>query len=194
MKKGILAALMLLIAATGAAQTLDEIYTTFRDKPGVEFTTLSGKFIMEQMKAQRMQEMQEQWADTTSLDSAQQAEMQQEMEEKFKREIEESFNKDSDDEKLAKLKMLDSIVVLNFEDCDKSLIEQFEKMTANLKALGYDVLVDTSEDGDRTSILYRMDDECMTELLVRHIEADEAQLVRLTGHFNKDDWNKIIMN
>ena len=176
MKKGILAALML------------------RDKPGVEFTTLSGKFIMEQMKAQRMQEMQEQWADTTSLDSAQQAEMQQEMEEKFKREIEESFNKDSGDEKLAKLKMLDSIVVLNFEDCDKSLIEQFEKMTANLKALGYDVLVDTSEDGDRTSILYRMDDECMTELLVRHIEADEAQLVRLTGHFNKDDWNKIIMN
>lgn len=161
MKKSILAALMLLVAATGAAQTLDEIYTAFRDKPGVEYTAISSKFIMDQMKAQ-MKDV-------------------------------ESFGKDGD-EKIAALKKLDSIIVLNLDGCEKSLIGKFEEMTANLKALGYEVLVNTSEDGERTTILCRMDDEGMTELLVRNIEDDEAQLVRLTGRFKKEDWNKIVGN
>ena len=80
MKKGILAALMLLAAATGAAQTLDDIYDAFHDKPGVEIMELSSKQLLEQVKAQVRAQVQAQLADSTSLDSAQKEALRKAME------------------------------------------------------------------------------------------------------------------
>ncbi|MBP3227175.1 MAG: DUF4252 domain-containing protein [Bacteroidaceae bacterium] len=193
----LLAAAVLLLAAQGAAQTLTEIYDAFRGKPGVELVEISGRFLLDQLKAQLREQVQAQLADTTSLDSAGQAELRRQLEEEYAREIDEAFSDTATggDEQLRVLRNIDSLVVMNLEapDCSAELLAEFEAKTANLKSLGYEVLVNSNEGGEKSQVLMRTDDEgTVTELLVRHIEQGEAQLVLLVGRFKDDDWSKVI--
>lgn len=188
MKKGILAALMLLAAATGAAQTLDDIYDAFRDKPGVEIMELSSKQLLEQVKAQVRAQVQAQLADSTSLDSAQKEALRKAMEADIEQQMEKAGGK-----QLQALKRMESLTILSLKGEEAAaLMPEFKERTAHLTDLGYETLVKKTTSDGRMHVLTRTTEDAMIELLVCSIENGEAGLVRIKGHIQPEEWKKMV--
>ena len=88
-------------------------------------------------------------------------------------------------------KGVSGIEVYDFDECDKSVISNFNSAIENLKDSSYETLISTKEDGERTKVLVKIKDDYITELVV--IEGGhDPTLVRIKGKIRPDDMNSVI--
>lgn len=87
--------------------------------------------------------------------------------------------------KSAQADQIDAIQVLNFEDCDQQLIDEFSKEIKKYKFKKYETLIKVDEEGEYTHILVSPKGDSLGEMIVIHIEEDEASLVQLKGNLKE---------
>ena len=89
------------------------------------------------------------------------------------------------------LKKVSSVRVLNIEN-DNALQQSFCDRVASLKKQGYETMVNSNEENEKTQILFKTKEEIITEMVVIHIELTECALVQINGEFKPSDTQTIL--
>lgn len=84
------------------------------------------------------------------------------------------------------VKKIDHIRILNIED-QPDLCQKFCEKTANLKKKGYETMVNSNEDDEKTLILVKTKGETISEMVIINIEPKECQLIQMRGKFSSKD-------
>lgn len=84
------------------------------------------------------------------------------------------------------VKKIDHIRILNIED-QPDLCQKFSEKTANLKKKGYETMVNSNEDDEKTLILVKTKGETISEMVIINIEPTECQLIQMRGKFSSKD-------
>lgn len=83
---------------------------------------------------------------------------------------------------LFKESTVNSIVVMNAEECSDKVIKKLDKTIRNIKLKdGYATLVKTSEDDEYVHIINKVENGKISELVVLNIDGDEVNVVWLKG-------------
>ena len=90
-------------------------------------------------------------------------------------------------------KGVSGVEVYSFDECSKSVKENFNAAIKNLKDDSYETLVSTSENGERTKVLVKIKDDFINELVVV-TGGESPALVRITGKIKPDDVKSVIEN
>jgi hypothetical protein len=83
------------------------------------------------------------------------------------------------------------VEVLSFEECDASVTQRLETAIASLKDDAYETMISANEDGQRTKILVKIENESIKELIVL-TTGKEAALVRIRGNIKPSDIENVI--
>lgn len=86
---------------------------------------------------------------------------------------------------------VDGVEVLEFSSCDNEVKAQFKETVRSLKDPLFDTLVNTSENGNRTKVMVRIEDNMIRELIVLTSGNNDA-LVRIKGKIKKSDIEKLV--
>ena len=84
------------------------------------------------------------------------------------------------------VKKIDHIRILNIED-QPDLCQKFSEKTANLKKKGYETMVNSNEDDEKTLILVKTKGETISEMVIINIEPTECSLIQMRGKFSSKD-------
>ena len=84
------------------------------------------------------------------------------------------------------LKGIDSIKVLDMDDCSDDAKQRFTQKAKKLKFNDYETLVRSNEDGESTKVLVKIKDESIRELVVITTGKD-CCLVKIKGKFKQSD-------
>lgn len=90
------------------------------------------------------------------------------------------------------LKNIDSIKVLDMEDCSKAVKQQFFKDVARLKTVGYEELMTAKEADEQTVILVKRSKTRIKELVIVDSDDDDASLIQILGNIKNSEIQKII--
>lgn len=90
------------------------------------------------------------------------------------------------------LKNIDSIKVLDMEDCSKAVKQQFFKDVARLKTVGYEELMTAKEAKEQTVILTKRNKAGIKELVIVDSGDDNAALIQILGNIKNSEIQKII--
>ena len=90
------------------------------------------------------------------------------------------------------LKHIDSIKVLDMEDCSKAVKQQFFKDVTQLKTTGYEELVTAKETDEQTVIMVKRNETGIKELVIVDSGAEDAALIQIMGHIKDSEIQKII--
>ena len=90
------------------------------------------------------------------------------------------------------LKHIDSIKVLDMEDCSKAVKQQFFKDVARLKTIGYEELMTAKEADEQTVILAKRSKTGIKELVIVDSGDDDAALIQILGNIKNSEIQKII--
>ena len=88
------------------------------------------------------------------------------------------------------IKKIDHIRILSIEN-QPSLCQEFSEKAANLKKKGYETMVNSNEDNEKTLILVKTKGESISEMVIVDIEPSECTLVQLRGNFSPNDINAL---
>lgn len=84
------------------------------------------------------------------------------------------------------IKKIDHIRILNIENND-ALCKEFKARAANLNKKGYETMVNSNEDNEKTLILVKTKGETISEMVILSLEPSECSLVQLKGKFSSND-------
>ena len=87
------------------------------------------------------------------------------------------------------LKHIDSIKVLDMEDCSNAVKQQFLKDANQLKTAGYEVLMTAKE---QTVILTKRNKTGIKELVIVDSGDDDAALIQIMGNIKDSEIQKIV--
>lgn len=90
------------------------------------------------------------------------------------------------------LKHIDSIKVLDMEDCSKAVKQQFFKDVARLKTVGYEELMTAKEADEQTVIMVKRSKTGIKELVIVDSGDDDAALIQIMGNINDSEIQKIV--
>lgn len=90
------------------------------------------------------------------------------------------------------LKHIDSIKVLDMEDCSKAVKQQFFKDVARLKTVGYEELMTAKEADEQTVIMVKRSKTRIKELVIVDSGDDDAALIQILGNIKNSEIQKII--
>lgn len=89
------------------------------------------------------------------------------------------------------VKKIDHIRILNIED-DTALCKSFAEKAMSLSKKGYETMVNSSEDNEKTLILVKTKGEAITEMVILNIEPAECNLIQMKGKFKSSDVEKMV--
>lgn len=90
------------------------------------------------------------------------------------------------------LKHIDSIKVLDMEDCSNAVKQQFFKDVTQLKTAGYEVLMTAKEAKEQTVIMVKRSKTGIKELVIVDSGDDDAALIQIMGNIKDSEIQKII--
>ena len=90
------------------------------------------------------------------------------------------------------LKHIDSIKVLDMEDCSKAVKQQFFKDVTQLKTAGYEELMTAKEADEQTVIMVKRSKTGIKELVIIDSDDDDAALIQILGNIKNSEIQKII--
>lgn len=90
------------------------------------------------------------------------------------------------------LKHIDSIKVLDMEDCSNAVKQQFFKDVTQLKTAGYEELMTAKEADEQTVILAKRNKTGIKELVIVDSDDDDAALIQIMGNIKNSEIQKII--
>ena len=90
------------------------------------------------------------------------------------------------------LKHIDSIKVLDMEDCSNAVKQQFFKDVTQLKTAGYEELMIAKEADEQTVILAKRSKTGIKELVIVESDDDDAALIQIMGNIKDSEIQKII--
>jgi len=86
---------------------------------------------------------------------------------------------------------VEGIEVISLEECAHDVKERFKDAVRSVKDPSFDTLVNTSENGERTKIMIRIEDEVIHELVVL-TSGNDAAMIRVKGKIKKTDIEKVV--
>ncbi len=101
-------------------------------------------------------------------------------------------SKGNDEEAKMIMSHIHSVRVLDLEDCDKNVKDDFIRETHNLNTNGYEPMVRVNEDGEKVMILTKSKDDVISEMLVLVSSQDDCTLVQIKGKINQDEINRLV--
>ena len=90
------------------------------------------------------------------------------------------------------LKHIDSIKVLDMEDCSNAVKQQFFKDVTQLKTAGYEELMTAKEADEQTVILAKRNKTGIKELVIVESDNDDAALIQILGNIKNSEIQKIV--
>ena len=84
------------------------------------------------------------------------------------------------------IKKIDNIRILNIEN-DDALCKEFKARAANLNKKGYETMVNSNEDNEKSLILVKTKGETISEMVILALEPSECSLIQMKGKFNSND-------
>lgn len=90
------------------------------------------------------------------------------------------------------IKNIDSIRILDLEDCSAAVKTDFYNETKNFSNKGYEELISTVEDGDKTLIFTKGKDNTITELLILETGKEDCELVQIKGKITQAEIDQIV--
>lgn len=90
------------------------------------------------------------------------------------------------------IKHINSIKVLDMEDCSKAVKQQFFKDVARLKTVGYEELMTAKEADEQTVIMVKRSKTGIKELVIIDSDDDDAALIQILGNIKNSEIQKII--
>ena len=103
-----------------------------------------------------------------------------------------TFTKSNNDKSYRFIKGIKSVKVLDMEDCTQEVKAEFLQEAKKLKLSGYETLVQTKEDGEEVTLLTKMDDEAISELIILITGKDECGLTLMKGKIKKEDIAQLV--
>lgn len=88
---------------------------------------------------------------------------------------------------------VDGLEVYAFEDCSSEFKERLTKAIGQLKDNKYETMVSHNEDGQKTRVLFRLDEDMIKEIVVL-TTGNEAALVRIKGNIKPSDIERVVQN
>ena len=86
------------------------------------------------------------------------------------------------------IKKIDHIRILSIENND-ALCKEFKAKAANLNKKGYETMVNSNEDNEKTLILVKTKGDVISEMVILALEPSECSLIQLKGKFSSNDIN-----
>lgn len=90
------------------------------------------------------------------------------------------------------LKHINSIKVLDMEDCSKVVKQQFLKDVTQLKTAGYEELMTAKEADEQTVIMVKRSKTGIKELVIVDSDDDDAALIQILGNIKNSEIQKIL--
>ncbi len=90
------------------------------------------------------------------------------------------------------IKHINSIKVLDMEDCSNAVKQQFFKDVAQLKTVGYEELMTAKEADEQTIIMVKRSKTRIKELVIVDSGDDDAALIQILGNIKNSEIQKII--
>ena len=90
------------------------------------------------------------------------------------------------------LKHIDSIKVLDMEDCSNAVKQKFFKDVVRLKTVGYEELMTAKEAKEQTVIMVKRSRTGIKELVIVDTGDDNAALIQIMGNIKDSEIQKII--
>jgi len=84
------------------------------------------------------------------------------------------------------VKKIDHIRILNIEN-DDALCKEFKARAANLNKKGYETMVNSNEDNEKTLVLVKTKGKTISEMVILALEPSECSLIQLKGKFSSND-------
>lgn len=90
------------------------------------------------------------------------------------------------------IKHINSIKVLDMEDCSNAVKQQFFKDVTQLKTAGYEELMVAKEANEQTVILAKRNKTGIKELVIVESDDEDAALIQILGNIKNSEIQKII--
>ena len=149
MKKTIFTIMLMTVwAANMAAQSVDDLFKEFKNKPNVEFIEIP-KAMM-------------------SMAS--------------------TFAKKDDGSDI--IKRVNHLTILNIDN-NSQLCQAFAQKAISLSRNGYETMVNSNEDNEKTLVLVKTKNDNITEMVVLNIEPNECSLIQIKGKLRPSDIEKL---
>ena len=84
------------------------------------------------------------------------------------------------------IKKIDHIRILSIEN-DDALCKEFKARAANLNKKGYETMVNSNEDNEKTLVLVKTKGKTISEMVILALEPSECSLIQMKGKFNSND-------
>lgn len=86
---------------------------------------------------------------------------------------------------------VDGIEMLSLDECSSTIKEDFKTALSELKDSGYETMVTSNKEGERTRVLVKMKDETIKELVV-FITGNSNSLIRIKGNIKPSDIDSLV--
>lgn len=90
------------------------------------------------------------------------------------------------------IKHINSIKVLDMEDCSNAVKQQFFKDVTQLKTVGYEELMKAKEADEQTVIMVKRSKTGIKELVIVDSGDDDAALIHILGNIKNSEIQKIV--
>lgn len=100
------------------------------------------------------------------------------------------FAKDKDDSKM--LSKINSLKVLDLEECSQSVRSRFASKMDKLKLNGYETMVQVNDEGEKVHILMKIKKDEIRELLIVCVGDGDCALVQFKGKISKNDLAELV--
>ena len=90
------------------------------------------------------------------------------------------------------IKHINSIKVLDMEDCSNAVKQQFFKDVTQLKTAGYEELMVAKEADEQTVILAKRSKTGIKELVIVESDDEDAALIQILGNIKNSEIQKIL--
>ena len=100
---------------------------------------------------------------------------------------------DKDDRQALNLvSKINSIRILDLDDCSREVKQRFLTDVQQLGKGGYETLMRVNADGENVKLLLQRDGTDITELLIVNTSDDEAELIQLKGRIKESEIGRIM--
>lgn len=90
------------------------------------------------------------------------------------------------------IKHINSVKVLDMEDCSNAVKQQFFKDVSRLKTVGYEELMTAKEADEQTVIMVKRSRTGIKELVIVDSGDDDAALIQILGNIKNSEIQKIL--
>ena len=90
------------------------------------------------------------------------------------------------------MKGVNSITILDMEECSSSTRKEFQHEANQLELKGYETLLQAKEKGETVKLIAKMDEDTIHELIFVITGKEECVLTKMKGKIKKEDINAMI--